>query len=132
MSFSDYWENKVLNHFFGKESYTAPEHIYVGLSLADPGDDGSGVSEPTHESYARVETDPSDWTVASGGVIKNAVDLTFPVPTGDWGTVTHGILFDAASGGNFLAYGSFPVPIEILAGPDAPLFIAGDITTIQT
>lgn len=34
-SFSNYWENKILNHIFGKSGYTPPA-IYVGLSIADP------------------------------------------------------------------------------------------------
>ena len=127
MSFSDYWENAVLDHLFGKAVYSPPAHIYVGLSLADPLDDGSGLSEPTDASYARVETDPADWTASNGGVIENATDITFPVPTGDWGTVTHGCLFDAASGGNLLACGSLLVPYEILAGPDAPVIAAAGI-----
>ena len=44
-SFSNYWENKILNHIFGKSSYTPPA-IYVGLSTADPLDNASGLAEP--------------------------------------------------------------------------------------
>ena len=40
-SFSNYWENELLDHLFGKGSYTPPT-IYVGLSTTDPGDDGAG------------------------------------------------------------------------------------------
>ena len=132
MSFSDYWENKILDHIFGKSSYTAPAHIYVGLSLADPGDDGSGLSEPSGGSYVRVETSPSDWTAASGGVIENAVDITFPNPTGNWGLITHCALFDAASGGNFLAGTPLTSSYNVTETSEAPKFIAGDITVTQT
>ena len=57
--FSDYWENKILDHIFGKGSYTPPT-IYVGLSTADPTDDGSGLAEPSGNGYARKQTSASD------------------------------------------------------------------------
>lgn len=127
MPFSTFWDNEMLDHLFGKGNYTPPAHIYVGLSKADPTKDGSGVSEPSDGSYARVETDPADWDTAAASTIENINEITFPVPTGDWGTVTHGILYDAASGGNFLGYGELNEPKEILTGPDASNFPAGDI-----
>ncbi|MBN2315450.1 MAG: hypothetical protein JXM79_16085 [Sedimentisphaerales bacterium] len=54
-SFSDYWEDKILDHIFGKVNYTPPT-IYVALSTSDPLDDASGLTEPTGNAYARVET----------------------------------------------------------------------------
>ena len=39
-SFANYWENEILDHLFGKGSYTPPT-IYVGLSTADPADDAT-------------------------------------------------------------------------------------------
>ena len=132
MSFSDYWEAALLNHAFGKGNYTPPVHIYVGLSKADPLDDGSGLFEPVGGDYARVETDPADWTAWAAGLIANATDITFPVATGDWGTITHGCLFNAASGGNLLASGALSVPMAILAGPDAPVVAANNLTIVRT
>ena len=67
-SFADYWENEILDHLFGKGSYTPPT-IYVGLSTADPVDDASGLAEPSGNSYARIATAGADWNVASGGMI---------------------------------------------------------------
>lgn len=131
MPYSTYLDNKELDHLFGKAVFTAPSHIYVGLSKADPLADGSGVVEPSDGSYVRVETDPADWSSASGGVTSNVNDIVFPVPTGDWGLVTHGILYDAVSGGNFLGYGTLNVPKEILTGPDAAQFPAGDIVVTR-
>ena len=113
--FSDYWKNEILDHIFSKGSYTPPT-IYVGLSTADPTDDGSGSAEPSDNGYARVATTGSDWNVASGGAVANANDIIFPQATGSWGTITHFALFDAATGGNMLAHGSLSVPIEINSG----------------
>jgi len=125
-SFSNYWENKILDHVFMKQAYTQPSYIYVALSRADPGEDGSGIDEPSGNGYARVETSGNDWTNASGGHIENANDIEFPEATGDWGTITHFALFDASSGGNMLAYGSLSQSKTIGTG-DTAKFKAGDL-----
>ena len=122
--FSDYWENEILDHIFSKGNYTPPT-IYVGLSTADPADDGSGLSEPRDNGYARVATSSSDWNVASGGAVTNANDIIFPKATGSWGTITHFALFDAISDGNMLAHGSLSVPTEINSGNKAKIAAGG-------
>lgn len=73
-SFANYWENEILDHIFGKGSYTPPA-IYVGLSTAEPLDDASGLAEPSGNGYARVQTSASDWNAASGGSLDNAVSV---------------------------------------------------------
>ena len=123
MSFSDYWENKILDHIFGKAAYAAPAHIYVAASLADPGDSGNELAEPANGNYARVKTDPADWNAAIDGQIENAAAFVFPTPTADWGVITHVALFDAATGGNFLAGGQLPTVQNIYFG-GAPLEIS--------
>ncbi len=123
--FSDYWEYKILNHIFGKGSYTPPT-IYVALSTADPLDDVSGLAEPSGNGYARYPTSGNDWNAASGGAIANANEVTFPQATGNWGTISHFILFDAEAGGNMLAYGQLNVPAEVNDGGTLK-FAAGDI-----
>jgi len=124
-SFADYWENEILDHIFGKGSYTPPT-IYVGLSTADPTDDGSGLAEPTGDAYARVSTLAANWSVASSGALDNANDITFPEATGSWGTITHFALFDAATGGNMLAHGALSASKAIGSG-DTAKFAAGDL-----
>jgi hypothetical protein len=124
-SFADYWENEILDHIFGKGSYTPPT-IYVGLSTADPTDDGSGLAEPTGNAYTRVSTLATDWNVASGGALDNANDITFSEATGSWGTITHFALFDAATGGNMLAHGALSASKAIGSG-DVAKFAAGDL-----
>ena len=124
-SFGNYWEDKILDHIFGKASYTAPT-IYVGLSTVDPLDDASGLAEPSGGAYARVQTAPADWNASSGGALDNASDITFPEATGSWGTITHFALFDAASAGNMLAHGSLTASKAIDSG-DTAKFAAGDL-----
>jgi len=114
-SFSDHWENEILDHLFGKGAYTPPT-IYVGLSTADPGDDGTGLAEPSGGSYARVATAAVDWNTASGGILDNANAIEFPEATGSWGMLTHFALFDALTGGNLLAHGTLAQSKTIESG----------------
>lgn len=124
-SFTDHWENEILDHLFGKGSYTPPT-IHVGLSTANPGDDGAGLSEPSGNGYARVSTSAADWNSASGGSLDNANAIEFPQATGNWGTITHFALFDASTGGNMLAHSSLTQSKAITNG-DTARFSAGDL-----
>ena len=123
--FSDYWENKILDHIFGKGSYTPPT-IYVGLSTADPTDDGSGLVEPSGNGYVRTQTSASDWNATSNGSMDNATDITFEQATGSWGTITHFALFDAPSAGNILAHGALSQS-KTIGNSDTARFQAGDL-----
>jgi len=123
--FSDYWENKILDHIFGNGSYTPPT-IYVGLSTADPIDSGSGLAEPSGNGYARVQTSASDWNTASNGSLNNVGNITFAQATGNWGTITHFALFDAAMAGNMLAHGALSQSKSI-GESDTARFEAGDL-----
>ena len=125
-SFSNYWEDKILNHIFGKNIYSPPT-IYVALSTANPLDDASGIVEPTGNAYTRVETSPSDWNVATGGSISNADDIAFPKAKGNWETITHFALFDAASGGHMLAQGALS-QAKVVDNSYTPIFDAGDLS----
>ena len=123
-SFGNFWEDEVLDHLFGKGSYTPPT-IYVGLSTADPTDDASGNAEPAGNGYARVVTAGSDWTASSGGALENANVITFPTASGSWGTLTHFTLWDADTAGNMLAHGTLGAS-QAITTDQAPRFPAGD------
>jgi hypothetical protein len=123
--FSDYWENKILDHVFGKSSYTPPT-IYVALSTADSLDDASGLAEPSGNGYARVQTSASDWSSASGGSVSNAGAIAFGAAAGSWGTITHFALFDAATGGNMLAHGALNQS-KAIGSSNTARFEAGDL-----
>jgi hypothetical protein len=123
--FSDYWENKILDHIFGKANYYPPT-IYVALSTAEPLDDASGLAEPAGGAYARVQTSASDWNAASSGSLDNASDIIFPQAAGNWGTITHFALLDAATGGNMLLYGTLSQP-QTINGGNAIKLTAGDL-----
>ena len=127
-SFSNYLEDELLDHVFGKGSF-APPAIYVALSTADPLDSGSGLAEPSGNGYARVQTTGTDWNAASGGAIDNANAITFNEATGSWGTITHFALMDAASGGHLLVHGALSTSKSISSG-DTVKFAAGDLDVL--
>lgn len=105
---SNYLENKWLDHTLKTAAFTQPTYIYVGLSTANPLDDGSGLAEPSGNGYARVQFDT--WNAAASRAITNNGDITFPAATGaGWGSCTHVVFFDASSGGNILGSGSLAV-----------------------
>ena len=98
--FSNYLENKVLDHVLRYTSYTSPTTVYVGLFLSDPTDAGSG-TECTGSAYARQSLSV---TTASGGIVTSSADVTFPQATGSWGTITHLGILDALTSGNLLMH----------------------------
>jgi hypothetical protein len=98
--FSNYLENKVLDHVLRNTSYTSPSTVYVGLFLSDPTDAGSG-TECTGSAYARQTLSV---TTASGGIVTSSADVTFPQATGSWGAITHLGLLDALTSGNLLMH----------------------------
>jgi hypothetical protein len=123
MSFSDYLENKLLDHAFRNVAYTPPAAVYVALYTAAPSDSGGG-TEVSGNGYARVE---ATFGAASGGEISNSSAVTFDPATGSWGEITHFGIFDAASSGNLLDHGALTTPKTIDA-EDTADFAVGILT----
>lgn len=127
--FSDYVENKVLEHIVGKTSFTMPT-AYIALYTAAPTDAGGG-TEVSGGSYVRKTTAGSDWATASGGSISNATILTFATPSGAWGTVTHFALMDASTSGNQLGWGALTTPQVISSGNTVSFAISALTVTLD-
>jgi hypothetical protein len=132
MSFSDYFENKVLDWAFGATIYTPSSTLYIALSTGIPTDDaGGGFLEPAGNAYARVSmtNNKTNWTTAANGALENATSITFPTATGNWGTVTHFGIYDASTVGNILGSGALTLSKTITSG-DTASFSSGalDIT----
>lgn len=118
---SDYLENKLIDQLFRGQTAPTTTTLYVGLLTAAPSDAGGG-TEVSGNSYARVAVTSSlaNWagtqsagsTTASsgtGGQTSNNAAITFPTPSGTWGTVTHFGIYDATSGGNLLFWGALTI-----------------------
>lgn len=120
MSLSNTVENEMLTDFL-----TRHPNLYLALSTANPGEDGSTIAEPSSGSYARLSV--GDVTI-TGNIITNDNAGQFPLSTADWGTITYIAVFTAASGGTFLGSAS----ITPVAAPTGTLFILQADTTIMS
>jgi hypothetical protein len=130
---SDYLENKLIDHLFRTATFAKPAALYIALFTAAPADLGGG-TEVVGGGYLRANLAPLDtnWkatqggtsgaSAGTGGVTSNAAAITFPTPTGNWGTVTHFGIFDAASAGNLLIWDALTAARTILNGDPAPSF----------
>jgi hypothetical protein len=98
--FSNYLENKILDHVLKNVSYTSPTTVYVGLFTSAPTDTTSG-TEISGGSYARQALSV---TTASAGITTSSADINFPQATANWGTISHIGLLDAVTSGNLLMY----------------------------
>lgn len=119
---SDYAENKLLEHVLGKTSYSKPT-TYVALYTANPSDAGGG-TEVSGGSYAR-QTLTVDAAVS--GATKPSADITYPVATASWGTITAVGVFDASTGGNLLAWSAL-VTSKTIATGDQVVLPKNDLT----
>lgn len=128
---SDFLEVELRKHLFRTGSYAKPTVLAMALYTAAPSDAGGG-TEVSGGGYARATLNPLDanWTAASStdGITTNAVDITFPAPSANWGVVTHFGIFDAASAGNLLIWGALQLPRTINNGDPAPKFVAGSLS----
>lgn len=127
--YSDYTENKLLDHSTGKTSFTMPS-VWVGLYTATPSDAGGG-TEVSGGSYARKSTAGADWAAASAGSTSNAAAITFVTPSGSWGTVTHFALFDAATVGNMLMWNVLTASQAIGTGNTVSFAIGALVLTLD-
>lgn len=113
VAFTNYFAQAALNDLVGKTAMPSlPANVYVALFSAVGTDAGTGFTEISGGSYARVSTSAASWNAASGtspATTSNASAVTFPLSTTDWsaGGTTPAIafgLYDAASGGNLLLW----------------------------
>lgn len=123
-SFSNYAENKLLDHALGVTAYTMPT-TYLALFTAAAGEAGGG-TEVSGGSYARVALS-GKIGAASSGSSTNSSTITFPTATGSWGTVVGWGIFDASSAGNLIVYGDLTASKTVASG-DTLVFNASNLT----
>ena len=117
---SNYLENKLIDHFLGTTSFTAPAAVYVGLYTVAPDDTGGG-TQVTGGSYARQT---ATFTASASGATSNSANIDFagmPAAT----VVAIGI-FDASTAGNLLLWGTLTVNKTTDAG-DTLRIATGDL-----
>ena len=121
MSFSNTFETRVLTWVFTTGSATRPTEWHVALYTVAPDDTGGG-TEVSGGAYARQS---ATFTV-SGNTASNSGALEYPTATAPYGTVTAVGVFDAATGGNLIAYATLTTSKTIDTG-DVLRLPAGDL-----
>lgn len=116
MSFSNYAEQQALAAVLAGS--------YVGLVTSTPTDTNPG-TEVSGGGYARQAWIPS-YTQGNPTKAENSAAIEFPVATANWGTVTYAVVFDAATGGNYLGYLELRDPNDIQT-PLSKTVTSGDI-----
>ena len=106
------FQNEILNHVFGASAMATRPTLYAAYctgarSITTPG------TEPAVGGYARAAIDNTRQKFAeiTPGVIENIDAVLWPTVTADQGTASNLAIFDAASGGNFLAFSSLTSPL---------------------
>jgi hypothetical protein len=96
---TDFHEDAVLNTARGTTltNWTP----YVGILTATSNGETSSVTEVSGNNYARQSV---TFGAPSSGAMTNSGLITFPTPSGSWGTPTGLIVADAVSAGNIRYY----------------------------
>ena len=134
MPLSNYEKLRRFNACYKDTAYTQPGTLYMALFTSAPNAGGGGVEcVIATNSYARasITTVDASWTAVLGGPITNAVAITFPAPTGAWGSgspITHWALFDATTAGNMIEYGTLSESLTISGVTAAPTVPIGGLT----
>lgn len=118
---STYLANEILDHVLGAAAYSAPATVYIALFTTLPEADGTGGTEVSGGSYARVSVtnNSTNFPAAAAGRKTNGTAITFASPTANWGTLAGAAVMDASSGGNFLYIGPFSIPKTVNNGDPA-------------
>lgn len=109
---TNHFRNLIMGNVFGTDKTNAiPTEYFIGLSKTSPAIDGTGATEPAAPDYARVKL--TSLSVPTNGSITNTAPISFAESLSNWGVVTHFVIYDAATGGNLLAYDLLTKPRTI-------------------
>ena len=130
-SFSAYTEQQIVGWLRAATFATAPSSLILGLSTADPLDDGSGLAEPSGMNYSRKTVDlgvPSSVNGIGTTTTGPSTDVIFGPASGTWGSIGYWALFENA-GTNMLLHGSVTAAKNVVSG-DSFVVNANSLTII--
>lgn len=118
-SCSPYLAKKLLDHVFGKTTFTADDDLEIGFYSEAPDSEGAGGTELTGDGYDRVAIDNSNaaafWAAATGrGEKLNDETIDLPQADDDWLAIVAWKIFD--SSGNLYTFGRTTAPILVKLG----------------
>lgn len=132
MPFTTLTNNKVLDAFHGKVTYTAPTNIYAALSTTTPTVGGTNFTEPSGNGYARVAVPAASWASASASSSANTAVITFPTASGaGWGTATYIGFYDALTAGNLISFDDLPAAQSIPSGVTPSIAVGAAIDSMS-
>lgn len=134
-STSDFLHKKQMDYLLKNGSADwKPQNVYVGLltgTIQIPAQlTGSGLNEVSTSQTGYSRKGVTSWSGAAGDsnlTYSNTDDITFNVPTANWGTITATALFDAETGGNLLYIAELTTPKTVSNGDGAPKILAGQL-----
>ena len=132
---SQYMESLILGWLKGTAFPATLANTYVALFTTAPTDDsGAGAVEVSGNAYAREAVASSNWGAISGGLstpsqISNGTAVTFPTPTGSWGTIVAIGLYDASSAGHLLYWNT--IASQVINSGFVASFAAGALVITQ-
>ena len=127
---TNYFRNCVMGNVFGSQTTPAlPTAYWLGMSSTAPTVDGTNITEPSGGAYARVQL--GSLSAPSDGTVTNSTEVEYAETTSDWGTMTHFVVFDAATGGHALVYDELTKP-RVVQSENQVRFKAGALSiTLQ-
>jgi len=129
MPTSNYLRGKMVDGSLRATTYIAPPNVYVSLHLADPTANALAGSEVSGAWYARQLATFVAQTTA--GQTSNTGAISYNPVTSGPVTVTHFAVWDDATLGNMLFYGTLASP-KTFSNTDVPSWLAGQITVVGT
>lgn len=130
-SWSDYAENKILDHFLGKTSYTLVTPLYLALCTVVPTDasTGSTITQASYTGYARKAVAAADLNAAASGSTSNANKLEFAACTAGSSTIIGWALCDASTAGNMICWGTTTSTVISTTQTPATIAVGGLVAT---
>jgi hypothetical protein len=117
---STYGRTVMVNSVFRPEAAAVLGGAYMALTLAVPvdTDTGSSILEPTASSFERVPYGLGTyfWTMMSPGQVANTQQISWVIPTDNWGQVIGWALCTESTSGMVLAFGRLRRSMAIVAG----------------
>jgi hypothetical protein len=126
-SATDYLETRVLQHTLGFLAMPMPVGLFIALCTTVPTDSTPGAAPPGG-GYTRMQ---ATYGLVAGrtDAAANLLTIEFPTATAAWGTVGWLELWDAATAGNRLFWGSLVDPTDLVT-PITRTIQSGDIMRI--
>lgn len=125
--FTNFLKNGILNHVYNGVPLPVEASLHFGYMTSAPSDSVAG-TEPATGGYSRqvVANNGTSFAPTGGGVKQTSISIEFPIATALQGSITHFGIWNASSGGQFMAYGALDVAKTVDVN-DQLIFLAGDI-----